>query len=83
MHKNYPSHVTKEQFENIKSTLENSKKKNKTKKFRFIWSVLCSFICIKIGCQWRMSNFLWYSKTSLLNKIISIHFLPFKNSFLL
>nr|WP_256468439.1 hypothetical protein [Spiroplasma endosymbiont of Lariophagus distinguendus] len=29
MHKNYPSHVTKEQFENIRSILENSKKKTK------------------------------------------------------
>ena len=27
MHKNYPSHVTKEQFENIRSMLENSKRK--------------------------------------------------------
>ncbi len=53
MHKNYPSHVTKEQFENIRSILENSKKKTKPK-FRFIWSILCSFICIKSGCQWRI-----------------------------
>ncbi len=46
MIKNYPSNVSKEQFENIRLILENSKK-NKTKKFRFIWSVLCGFICIK------------------------------------
>ncbi len=26
MHKNYPSHVTKEQFENIRLILENVKK---------------------------------------------------------
>ena len=47
MHKNYPSNVIKEQFENIRSILENSKKENKTKKFRFIWNILCNFICIK------------------------------------
>ncbi|WP_342260545.1 hypothetical protein [Spiroplasma endosymbiont of Notiophilus biguttatus] len=29
MYKNYPSHVTKEQFENIKLILENVKKKIK------------------------------------------------------
>ncbi|WP_342218586.1 hypothetical protein [Spiroplasma endosymbiont of Amphimallon solstitiale] len=41
MHKNYPSHVTKEQFENIKSILENSKKKTKPRSLA-MFSNLCN-----------------------------------------
>ncbi|BDT03788.1 hypothetical protein SHM_14340 [Spiroplasma ixodetis] len=54
MHKNYPSHVTKEQFENIKSTLENSKKKTKPRNLD-LYEVFCAVLYVlKSGCQWRM-----------------------------
>ncbi len=47
MHKNYPSHVTKEQFENIRLILENVKKKTKPRNLDLYKVFLCSFICIK------------------------------------
>ncbi|WP_425382166.1 IS5 family transposase [Spiroplasma endosymbiont of Melieria omissa] len=54
MHKNYPSHVTKEQFENIKSILENSKKKTKPRSLD-LYEVFCAILYVlKSGCQWRM-----------------------------
>ncbi len=62
MHKNYPSHVTKEQFENIKSILENSKKKTKPRSLD-LYEVFCAILYVlKSGCQWRMlpKNFFNY-----------------------
>ncbi|WP_458258763.1 IS5 family transposase [Spiroplasma endosymbiont of Dactylopius coccus] len=54
MHKNYPSHVTKEQFENIISILENSKKKTKPRNLD-LYEVFCAVLYVlKSGCQWRM-----------------------------
>ncbi|WP_425382529.1 IS5 family transposase [Spiroplasma endosymbiont of Melieria omissa] len=54
MHKNYPSHVTKEQFENIKSILENSKKKTKPRSLD-LYEVFCAILYVlKSGYQWRM-----------------------------
>ncbi|WP_425382380.1 IS5 family transposase [Spiroplasma endosymbiont of Melieria omissa] len=54
MHKNYPSHVTKEQFENIKSILKNSKKKTKPRSLD-LYEVFCAILYVlKSGCQWRM-----------------------------
>ncbi len=54
MHKNYPSHVTKEQFENIRSILENSKKKTKPRNLD-LYEVFCAVLYVlKSGCQWRM-----------------------------
>ncbi|WP_342219249.1 hypothetical protein [Spiroplasma endosymbiont of Amphimallon solstitiale] len=48
MHKNYPSHVTKEQFENIKSILENSKKKTKPRSLD-LYEVFCFNYVEKYG----------------------------------
>lgn len=56
MHKNYPSNVTKEQFEKIKSILENSKKKTKPRSLD-LYELFCAVLYvlkIKSGCQWRM-----------------------------
>ena len=54
MHKNYPSYVTKEQFENIRSILENSKKKTKPRNLD-LYEVFCAILYVlKSGCQWRM-----------------------------
>ncbi len=54
MHKNYPSHVTKEQFKNIRSILENSKKKTKPRNLD-LYEVFCAVLYVlKSGCQWRM-----------------------------
>ena len=54
MHKNYPSYVTKEQFENIRSILENSKKKTKPRNLD-LYEVFCAILYVlKSGCQWRI-----------------------------
>ena len=55
MHKNYLSYVTKEQFENIRSILENSKKKTKPRNLD-LYEVFCAILYVlkKSGCQWRM-----------------------------
>ncbi len=45
MHKNYPSHVTKEQFENIRSILENSKKKTKPRNLD-LYEVFCAVLYV-------------------------------------
>ncbi len=54
MHKNYPSHVTKEQFENIRLILENVKKKTKPRNLD-LYEVFCAVLYVlKSGCQWKM-----------------------------
>ena len=45
MHKNYPSYVTKEQFENIRSILENSKKKTKPRNLD-LYEVFCAILYV-------------------------------------
>lgn len=45
MHKNYPSHVTKEQFDNIRSILENSKKKTKPRNLD-LYEVFCAVLYV-------------------------------------
>ncbi len=54
MCKNYPSNVRKEQFENIKSILENTKKRTKPRSLD-LYEVFCAVLYVlKSGCQWRM-----------------------------
>ncbi|WP_342272835.1 IS5 family transposase [Spiroplasma endosymbiont of Acasis viretata] len=54
MCKNYPSNVSKEQFENIKSILENTKKRTKPRSLD-LYEVFCAVLYVlKSGCQWRM-----------------------------
>ncbi len=54
MCKNYPSNVSKEQFENIRLILENSKKKTKPRNLD-LYEVFCAVLYVlKSGCQWRM-----------------------------
>ncbi len=54
MIKNYPSNVSKEQFENIRLILENSKKKTKPRSLD-LYEVFCAVLYVlKSGCQWRM-----------------------------
>lgn len=54
MIKNYPSNVSKEQFENIRSILENNKKKTKPRSLE-LYEVFCAVLYVlKSGCQWRM-----------------------------
>lgn len=51
---NYPSDITKEQFEIIRSDLEKAKKKTKPRKID-LYSVFCAILyIIKSGCQWDM-----------------------------
>ncbi len=54
MRKNYLSNVSKEQFENIKSILENTKKRTKPRSLD-LYEVFCAVLYVlKSGCQWRM-----------------------------
>ncbi len=54
MRKNYPSNVSKEQFENIKLILENTKKRTKPRSLD-LYEVFCAVLYVlKSGCQWRM-----------------------------
>ncbi len=66
MHKNYPSHVTKEQFENIKSILENSKKKTKPRSLD-LYEIFCAILYVlKSGFQ------CWSDKTQWITYFCSI-----------
>ena len=54
MKKNYPSNISKEQFEEIRPILENSKKKTKPRKLD-LYEIFCGILYVlKSGCQWRM-----------------------------
>jgi hypothetical protein len=51
MRKNYPSNIGKEQFENIKSILENTKKRTKPRSLD-LYEVFCAVLYVlKSGCQ--------------------------------
>ena len=56
---NYPSDITKEQFEIIRKDLENAKKRTRPRKVD-LYDVFCAILyLLKGGIQWRMlpSNF--------------------------
>ena len=51
---NYPSDITREQFEIIHGDLENAKKRTKPRDVD-LYDVFCALLYInKSGCQWRM-----------------------------
>ena len=51
---NYPSDITREEFEIIRSDLESAKKVTKARK-KDLYDILCAILyLIKSGCQWRM-----------------------------
>ena len=50
----YPSNITKEQFELIREDLETARKKTKPRKLE-LYEVFCGLLyTLKSGCQWRM-----------------------------
>ena len=50
----YPSDITREQFEIIRSDLENAKRATKPREID-LYSVFCAILYLnKSGCQWRM-----------------------------
>lgn len=51
---NYPSNISKEQFDLIRPILESSKKQTKPRKIE-LYDVFCGILySLKSGCQWRM-----------------------------
>jgi transposase len=51
---NYPSDITREQFEIIRSDLESAKKKTKPRDID-LYNIFCALLyLIKSGCQWQM-----------------------------
>ena len=54
MRKNYPSDITKEQFETIRADLSGARKLTKPRKVD-LYEVFCALLyLLKSGCQWRM-----------------------------
>ena len=54
MRKSYPSDMSREQFEAIRSLLEGARKRTAPRKVDF-YEVFCAVLYIlKSGCQWRM-----------------------------
>jgi transposase len=54
MRKDYPSDITKEQFETIRADLSGAKKSTKPRKVD-LYEVFCALLyLLKSGCQWRM-----------------------------
>ncbi len=54
MRKQYPSDITKEQFEQIRPVLESGRKKTAPRKVD-LYEVFCAILyLLKSGCQWRM-----------------------------
>jgi len=52
--KKYPSNISREQFDLIKSELENLKKQTKPRKYD-LYDIFCALLYVlKSGCQWRM-----------------------------
>lgn len=51
---NYPSDITREQFETIRAELESAHKKTKPRTID-LYDIFCAILyMIKSGCQWRM-----------------------------
>ena len=51
---NYPSDITREQFEIIRTDLESAKKETKPRDID-LYNVFCAILYLnKSGCQWRM-----------------------------
>ncbi|MFO1547757.1 transposase, partial [Lactiplantibacillus plantarum] len=51
--KNYPSNITRKQFEQIRPELESFRKQTKPRKYD-LYEVFCAIIYVlKTGCQWR------------------------------
>ena len=54
MRKQYPSDITREQFEEIRPLLESGRKKTAPRKVD-LYEVFCAILyLLKSGCQWRM-----------------------------
>ena len=54
METTYSSHITRDQFEHIRSLLEGHKRRTKPRKVD-LYEVFCALLyLIKSGCQWRM-----------------------------
>ena len=54
MRAEYPSDVSREQFENIKDILEGARKKTKPREID-LYDAFCAVLYnLKSGCQWRM-----------------------------
>ena len=54
MRENYPSSISREQFEKVRPILESSKKKTKPRKLD-LYDVFCGVLYVlKSGCQWRV-----------------------------
>ena len=52
--KNYPSNISREEFELIRGELEGAKKKTKPRKVD-LYEVFCAILYVlKSGCQWDM-----------------------------
>ena len=52
--KNYPSNITREEFELIREDLENARKRTKPRKID-LYEVFCAILYVlKSGCQWDM-----------------------------
>ncbi len=56
MMKNYPSNISKEQFENIRTILENSKKKTKPRSLD-LYEVFCAILYV-LNCKYKWDIFL-------------------------
>lgn len=53
MRKEYPSDITREQFEKIREELEGTKKKTRPRKYD-LYDIFCAILYIlKEGCTWR------------------------------
>jgi len=54
MRREYPSDVSREQFEKIREILESARKKTKPRKID-LYEIFCAVLYVlKSGCQWRM-----------------------------
>ena len=54
MRKNYPSDISREQFETIKPLLESARRKTAPRRVE-LYEVFCAVLyLLRSGCQWRM-----------------------------
>jgi transposase len=54
MRKEYPSDISREQFEKIRPILEGARKKTKPREIDLYESFCAVLYVLKSGCQWRM-----------------------------